>query len=217
MSLSKPCIPKARFLACISHPSHSFQRRTFSITSTCPTTTSPPSTHSPTAPRTILSGIQPTGVPHLGNYLGALANWVKLQHELLADVTIYYSIVDLHALTMPQDPAELRRAKLDMAISLLACGVDPKRSVLFEQSRVPQHAELAWVLNCITPVGWLSRMTQWKSKLSQNKPGTPSTHAQSIQDSDLTSGLRMGLFAYPILQAADILIYKYTFTSIFYA
>ena len=122
-------------------------------------------------PRT-LSGIQPTGVPHLGNYLGALSNWVKLQDDLptstippshtTAPSTHLYSIVDLHALTLPQDPTLLRENVLDMAASLLACGIDPRKSVLFRQSRVHEHAELAWLLFCRTPIGWLSRMHQWK-------------------------------------------------------
>jgi tryptophanyl-tRNA synthetase len=119
------------------------------------------------ASKVIFSGIQPTGTPHLGNYLGALHNWVQLQRT--TDATIYYSIVDLHAITMPQNPATLRQAKLDMAKSLLACGIDPKRSVLFEQSKVKEHAELQWIFNCITPVGWLSRMTQWKVKTMKKK------------------------------------------------
>jgi tryptophanyl-tRNA synthetase len=121
------------------------------------------------ASKVIFSGIQPTGTPHLGNYLGALYNWVQLQRT--TDATIYYSIVDLHAITMPQDPATLRKAKIDMATSLLACGIDPKRSVLFEQSKVKEHAELQWIFNCITPVGWLSRMTQWKVKTMKSQGG----------------------------------------------
>ncbi|CEP07306.1 hypothetical protein [Parasitella parasitica] len=159
--------------------------------------------------RRVFSGIQPTGTPHLGNYLGALVNWTRLQE---ADATTgelplnYYSIVDLHAITMPQEPASLRQAKLDVAATLLACGIDPKRSILFEQSRVRCHAELAWIFNCITPVGWLGRMTQWKSKME--KMG--GSHAQSLTDESLTSGLKMGLFDYPVLQAADILLYKGT-------
>lgn len=165
---SRACIPTARSLVYLAQK---VAANSILFASTSSLTTNRPmflhqrtlSTNSPpTTPCTILSGIQPTGVPHLGNYLGALANWVRLQRESPAGTTIYYSIVDLHAITVPQDPTELRQAKLDMAISLLACGIDPKRSVLFEQSRVPQHAELAWVLSCATPVGWLSRMTQWK-------------------------------------------------------
>ncbi|KAJ8656747.1 tryptophan-tRNA ligase [Lichtheimia ornata] len=158
--------------------------------------------------RLILSGIQPTGIPHLGNYLGALNNWVKLQQE--PDATTYYMFADLHAITMPQDPATLRRNKLDMAASLLACGIDPKRSVLFEQSRVPGHADLMWVFNCLTPVGWLGRMTQWKSKMDASARGNKVSHAEMLADESLTTGLKMGLFDYPVLQAADILIYKAT-------
>jgi len=158
-------------------------------------------------PKVIFSGIQPTGTPHLGNYLGALSNWVQLQRT--TDATIYYSIVDLHAITMPQDPQTLRQAKIDMATALLACGVDAERSVLFEQSKVKEHAELQWIFNCITPVGWLSRMTQWKSKLGTNST-TASSHSQSLSDETLTSGLKMGLLDYPVLQAADILLYKAT-------
>ncbi|KAG0171829.1 Tryptophan--tRNA ligase, mitochondrial [Apophysomyces sp. BC1034] len=163
-------------------------------------------------PRVILSGIQPTGTPHLGNYLGALANWTKLQEPdplTKQTATNYYSIVDLHAITMPQDPATLRKAKLDMAIGLLACGVDPKRSVLFEQSRVRGHAELAWIFNCITPVGWLGRMTQWKSKMGGSE-GKILSHAQILADESITAGLKMGLFDYPVLQAADIMLYRAT-------
>ncbi|KAG1297384.1 hypothetical protein G6F66_002656 [Rhizopus arrhizus] len=162
-----------------------------------------------TKTRLVFSGIQPTGAPHLGNYLGALANWSKLQDPdpITGAASVpYYSIVDLHAITMPQDPATLRQAKIDMATTLLACGVDPDRSVLFEQSRVRSHTELAWIFNCITPVGWLGRMTQWKSKMDRRDLG----HGQALADEHLTAGLKMGLFDYPVLQAADILLYKGT-------
>lgn len=133
------------------------------------------------SPTLIFSGIQPTGIPHIGNYLGAISNWVSLQENPKATATtptitttndnndtitipqqIMYSIVDLHALTLPQDPKQLKKNKIEMAIALLACGIDPRKCILFEQSRVVAHVELAWVFNCITPVGWLSRMTQWK-------------------------------------------------------
>ncbi|KAI9246288.1 tryptophanyl-tRNA synthetase [Phascolomyces articulosus] len=110
---------------------------------------------------------------------------------------------------MPQDPDTLRQSKLDMAISLLACGVDPKRSALFEQSRVSAHSELAWIFNCLTPVGWLGRMTQWKSKMDKVR-GHAASHAEILADESLTTGLKMGLFGYPTLQAADILLYKAT-------
>lgn len=142
--------------------------------------------------------------------MGALANWARLQDPdpvTGATSLTYYSIVDLHAITMPQDPATLRQAKVDVAATLLACGVDPHRSVLFEQSRVRAHAELAWIFNCITPVGWLGRMTQWKTKMEGK---STNSHAKVLADETLTTGLKMGLFDYPVLQAADILLYKGT-------
>lgn len=105
---------------------------------------------------------------------------------------------------MPQDPIRLREDRRNMAITLLACGIDPKKVILFEQSKVPGHAELAWILNCLTPVGWLARMTQWKSKLGVTKG------AQSLEDVSATTGLHLGLFAYPVLMAADILLYRAT-------
>ncbi|KAI8097049.1 tryptophanyl-tRNA synthetase [Halteromyces radiatus] len=110
---------------------------------------------------------------------------------------------------MPQNPQVLRQSKHDMATALLACGVDPQKSVLFEQSKVRGHTELAWIFNCITPVGWLGRMTQWKSKLESR---SPSSHAQALLDTSTSSSasLKMGLFDYPVLQAADILIYRAT-------
>ncbi|KAI8062450.1 tryptophanyl-tRNA synthetase [Gongronella butleri] len=152
--------------------------------------------------RVILSGIQPTGVPHLGNYLGALDNWVKLQEK---DTTTYYMVVDMHAITMPQNALALRRSKREMATCLLACGVRPEESAIFEQSKVIGHAELAWIFNCITPVGWLGRMTQWKSKLGK----AHASHADALLDTSAsTASLKMGLFDYPVLQAADILLYK---------
>ncbi|KAF9123335.1 Tryptophan--tRNA ligase, mitochondrial [Mortierella sp. 14UC] len=153
----------------------------------------------------IFSGIQPTGQPHLGNYLGAISNWVNLQEQAYIDQeTLLFSIVDLHAITMPQDPKRLREERRNMAITLLACGIDPKKCILFEQSKVPGHSELAWILNCLTPVGWLARMTQWKSKLGVTKG------AQSLEDVSATQGLQLGLFAYPVLMAADILLYRAT-------
>lgn len=137
----------------------------------------------------ILSGVQPTGNLHLGNYLGAIRNWVSLQkdHESL------FCIVDLHALTLPQGPEELRRSTLEVAATYLACGIDPKASSIFVQSSVPGHSELAWLLGCQTPMGWLSRMTQFKEKAGKHKE---------------RAGL--GLYSYPVLMAADILVYKAT-------
>ena len=137
----------------------------------------------------VLSGIQPTGNLHLGNYLGAIANWAAMQdaYECL------FCVVDLHAITMFQDPAALRSGTRDMTAALLASGIDPAKSVLFAQSAVPQHAELGWVLGCTARMGWLNRMTQFKDKAGKDKEGSS-----------------LGLFAYPVLQAADILIYKAT-------
>src|SRR5579862_3050793 len=134
----------------------------------------------------VLSGIQPTGSPHIGNYLGALKNWAKIQY----DYDSIYCIVDLHAVTVYQQPAELRAKIEELAGMLLAIGIDPKHSSLVVQSSVPAHAELAWMLTCVTPIGWLERMTQYKAK----------TEAQeSIGD---------GLLQYPVLMAADILLYQ---------
>src|SRR5882724_8120068 len=134
----------------------------------------------------VLSGIQPTGSPHIGNYLGALKNWAKIQY----DYDSIYCIVDLHAVTVYQKPAELRAKIEELAGMLLAIGIDPLHSSLVVQSAIPQHAELAWMLTCVTPVGWLERMTQYKAK---------SQAQESIGD---------GLLQYPVLMAADILIYQ---------
>lgn len=137
----------------------------------------------------LLSGMQPSASSlHLGNYLGALVNWVKMQEDFNA----FYVIVDLHAITVPQDPNELRTNTRRTAAQYIAAGIDPSKSALFVQSHVPAHAELAWVLNCITGFGEASRMTQFKDK--SQKAGTDSAS--------------VGLFTYPILQAADILLYQ---------
>ena len=135
----------------------------------------------------IFSGAQPTGQLHIGNYLGALKNWVALQDEYEA----FYCIVNLHAITLPQDPATLRKATLDLARIYLAAGVDPSRSAIFIQSDVSQHAELTWVLSCIARMGELERMTQFKDKGKGN-----------------TERAGVGLFTYPILMASDILLYQ---------
>ncbi len=140
-----------------------------------------------TKKKVIFSGIQPTGIFTLGNYLGALQNWVKLQDEY----NCVYSVVDLHSLTVRQDPKELRANTLSSLALLLACGIDPEKSVVFLQSHVHTHAELAWVLDCYIPFGELSRMTQFKDK-SQRHP----------------ENINAGLFNYPALMAADILAYN---------
>ncbi|KAJ1886227.1 Tryptophan--tRNA ligase, mitochondrial [Kickxella alabastrina] len=160
----------------------------------------------------VFSGIQPTGVPQLGNYLGTIKNWVSLQQE--KDTELFYSIVDLHALTVPRDPKQLRRETTEMAAALIACGIDPKRSVLFRQSAVAAHSQLHWVLGSITPVGWLNRMTQWKSKLhQQNAESEDAGSDEELQlnvHSSAAQGLLTGLFTYPVLMAADILLYRAT-------
>lgn len=134
----------------------------------------------------VLSGIQPTGSPHIGNYLGALKNWAKIQY----DYDSIYCIVDLHAITLYQEPAELRAKIIELAGVLLAIGIDPTHSSLIVQSSVAGHAELAWMLTCVTPIGWLERMTQFKAKAKD-------------QESILS-----GIMQYPVLMAADILIYQ---------
>jgi tryptophanyl-tRNA synthetase len=135
----------------------------------------------------VLSGIQPTGETHLGNYLGAISNWVRDQHAHDA----YHPIVDLHALTIPQDPATLRQKTLNMATMLLACGLDPTVCTLFVQSHVPEHPQLAWLMECTVSLGELQRMTQFKDKSAK-------------QSGEFISA---GLLTYPALQAADILLY----------
>jgi tryptophanyl-tRNA synthetase len=136
----------------------------------------------------ILSGVQPTGNTHLGNYVGAFRQWVEQQHEFDA----YYCVVDLHAITLPYEPAELRSRTLEMAAILLACGLDPQVCTLFVQSHVPEHTELAWMLNHIATVGELRRMTQFKARAARGGEGA----------------LPAGYFNYPVLQAADIMIYQ---------
>jgi tryptophanyl-tRNA synthetase len=137
----------------------------------------------------VVSGIQPTGNLHLGNYLGAIKRWVKLQDE----VECLIFLADLHALTVYNDPAELRANVNGMAASLIACGIDPDKALLFNHARVPAHPEMAWILSCTARMGWLNRMTQFKEKAGKNKEGSS-----------------VGLFAYPILQAADVLLYQAT-------
>ena len=154
-------------------------------------------TTSTTEPKkTIFSGIQPTGIPHLGNYLGALRQWVKLQDEAEPDTTLIYSLVDLHAITIRQDPDQLRQWKRESLAMLLAIGINPARSIVFHQSDVPAHAELMWILSCQASTGYLSRMTQWKDKTANEKENSEK--------------LKLGLFSYPVLQAADVLVHRAT-------
>jgi tryptophanyl-tRNA synthetase len=153
----------------------------------------------------VVSGIQPTGNLHLGNYLGAIRNWVRMQDEMeadnraqaaaggSADKQCLFFLADLHAISLPHNPVELKAATLEMTAALVACGIDPKRSVLFNQAQVPAHAELQWLLSGTARMGWLNRMTQWKDKAGKNREG------QSV-----------ALFTYPVLQAADVLLYQAT-------
>ncbi|MFM9978786.1 MAG: tryptophan--tRNA ligase [Sphingomonadaceae bacterium] len=139
----------------------------------------------------VVSGIQPTGNLHLGNYLGAIRNWVRMQDSV--DGECLFFLADLHAITVYNDPATLAANTREMAAALVACGIDPARSILFNQARVPAHAELAWLLFCTARIGWLNRMTQFKEKSGKNREGAS-----------------VGLFAYPVLQAADVLLYQAT-------
>lgn len=134
----------------------------------------------------VFSGIQPTGSPHIGNYLGALKNWVKIQHEY----ECIWGIVDLHAITIYQKPEELRQKIVELAGMLIAIGLDPAHTSIVVQSMIPAHTELAWMLTCATPIGWLERMTQYKSKAQAQ---------ETVGD---------GLLQYPVLMAADILLYQ---------
>ena len=137
----------------------------------------------------VVSGIQPTGDLHLGNLLGAILRWVRMQDE----AECLFFLADLHALTVDVEPAQLSKSIREMAAGLIASGIDPARSLVFRQSAIPAHPELAWILQGTARMGWLNRMTQWKDKAGKNKEG------QSV-----------GLFTYPVLQAADILLYKAT-------
>lgn len=154
----------------------------------------------------VVSGIQPTGNLHLGNYLGAIRNWVRMQDEMeaasraqaaeggnAAQNECLFFLADLHAISMPHDPAVLAAGTLEMTAALVACGIDPDKSILFNQAQVPAHAELQWLLSGTARMGWLNRMTQWKDKAGKNREG------QSV-----------ALFTYPALQAADVLLYQAT-------
>jgi len=137
----------------------------------------------------VFSGVQPTGNLHLGNYLGALKRFVEMQ----ATHPCIYCVVDLHAMTMPYDPAQLASATRQVTATYLACGIDPGRNIVFNQSRVPEHAELAWVFDCVARLGWLNRMTQFKEKAGKDRENAS-----------------IGLYNYPVLMAADILLYLAT-------
>ena len=140
-------------------------------------------------PERVFSGVQPTGALHLGNYLGALKKFARMQdqHECL------YCVVDLHAITVPQDPKKLKQQTREIGAAYLAAGIDPKKAIIYNQSRVRGHTELAWYFNCVARIGWLSRMTQFKDKAGKN-----------------SEAMSVGLYDYPVLQAADILLFKAT-------
>ncbi len=144
-------------------------------------------TKTPQRPPRVLSGIQPSGHLTIGNYLGALKQWVKVQDKYDS----LFCVVDLHAITVPQDPTALCEGTRENAAIYLACGIDPKKSTVFVQSHVPAHAELSWIMGCFTPTGWLNRMTQFKDKAAKQEAETVSS----------------GLYTYPVLMAADILLY----------
>ena len=137
----------------------------------------------------VLSGVQPTGGLHLGNYLGAIKNFVPLQKNIES----LFCVVDLHAITVWQEHTELVSKKCEVAAAFIASGIDPKKSIIFNQSQVPEHAQLSWILNCVARIGWLNRMTQFKDKAGKNR-----------------ENVSVGLFTYPVLMASDILIYKAT-------
>ena len=142
----------------------------------------------------VVSGIQPTGNLHLGNYLGAIKQWVEMQDELAAAGNeCLFFLADLHAITVFATPAEMRENVRDMAAALIACGIDPAKSILFNQTRVPEHSEIAWLLSCVARVGWLNRMTQFKEKSGKNREGAS-----------------VGLYTYPVLMAGDVLLYNAT-------
>jgi tryptophanyl-tRNA synthetase len=142
-----------------------------------------------TGPKRVLSGVQPTGALHLGNYLGALVKFTRMQHEM----ETFIFVADLHAITQWQDPKLLKSQVREIAAAYLASGLDPKVATIFPQSAVPAHAELGWIFQCVARLGWLDRMTQFKDKAGKHK------ERESV-----------GLYTYPVLQAADILIYKAT-------
>jgi tryptophanyl-tRNA synthetase len=141
----------------------------------------------------VFSGVQSTGNLHLGNYLGAIVKFVELQKSY----DCLYCVVDLHAITQPQDPQTLCANTREIAAAFIACGVDPQKNIVFNQSLVPEHAELAWVLNCIARIGWLNRMTQFKDKAGKDRENAS-----------------VGLYDYPVLMAADILLYRATYVPV---
>ncbi|KAI6382904.1 hypothetical protein MCOR25_000419 [Pyricularia grisea] len=204
-------MPNPRLLRPVLHRLRP-EQRLFTTSSSYYSTSSPsPSTPSQGAKLEIpkdsivFSGIQPSGIPHLGNYLGALRQWRRLQDSAAAETSLYFSVVDLHAITMPQKSEQLRQWRREALAALLAIGLDPKRSVIFYQSSVPAHSELMWLLSCNASTGYLSRMTQWKSKLNLGDED-----GLTLDNRKVKSRLKLGLFSYPVLQAADVLVHRAT-------
>lgn len=152
---------------------------------------------------TVFSAIQPTGVFHLGNYLGAVRSWVDIASEAPPDSRLIFATADLHALTVPKDPAQLRVWRNQALASIVASGIDPERCIVYHQSQVPEHAQLYWIISTITGMGYLNRMVQWKSKSNLAE----SSGLQNMPEAEF-SKLQLGLFAYPALQIADILLHK---------
>ncbi|MCJ1287605.1 Tryptophan--tRNA ligase, mitochondrial [Xylographa opegraphella] len=175
----------------------------------CGSTLSKPTTSEPLPAQVVFSGIQPTGVPHLGNYLGALQQWVQLQDQAARDTKLIFSVVDLHALTVPQNKFQLQRWTVETIASLLAVGLDHKRSTIFCQSAVPAHVEMMWILSCTASMGYLSRMTQWKSKLALKDGVLP-------LEQNAKEKLNLGLFSYPVLQAADVLVHGCAYPTVYF-
>ncbi|KAK0099675.1 Tryptophan--tRNA ligase, mitochondrial [Cadophora gregata] len=192
---------RSAVMSCKATSQSHIQTSRFSSSPSSSQSSSPPSP--PSTPQTIFSGIQPTGIPHLGNYLGALRTWVSLQDTSAASTNLFFSVVDLHAITLFQRPEDLRRWRREALASLLACGVREERCTVFWQGQVAAHSELMWILSCTASMGYLSRMTQWKSKLSLSDNTSP-------LDESSKSKLKLGLFSYPVLQAADILVHRAT-------
>ncbi|GME77996.1 unnamed protein product [Ambrosiozyma monospora] len=155
---------------------------------------------------TIFSGIQPTGMFHLGNYFGATRNWSdlseKIKNENINSKLLFF-IADLHSLTVPQDYKQLQEQRLEAFASLIACGIDPEQATVFYQSQIPEHSQLQWILSCFTGIGILNRMTQWKSKANLKSNAT-------IEGSGELGKVKLGLFAYPVLMASDVLLYNAT-------
>ncbi|KAI1781450.1 tryptophanyl-tRNA synthetase [Hypoxylon cercidicola] len=203
----RPLVASARRQILRSTAQQQQQRRNESTTSSNATGESSevPEKQAGAKRKVVFSGIQPTGVPHLGNYLGALRQWKQLQDDAQhSGDRLLFSVVDLHAITMPQEATALRLQRREMLAALLAVGLDPdKGSTLFFQSSVPQHAELMWILSCTASMGYLGRMTQWKSKLQMH-------NKQADLDDAAMNKLKLGLFSYPVLQAADILVHRAT-------